>query len=109
MPRSIGADLRVCVTASDSGQTPAALKQVGLPCWPDEATSSGLIQPGAPKAFQIVFAVGIELPGQLARDPGQRNIRLDAAQLLERGLRDLDLAGHAGRDREHAVGTGEVA
>ena len=27
----------------------------------------------------------------------------------ERGFRDLDLAGHAGGDRQHAVGAGEVA
>ena len=50
-----------------------------------------LFQPRASKAFQIMLAIGVQLPGQLGRDPGKRDIGLGAAQLRERGLRDVDL------------------
>ena len=46
-----------------------------------------LVQARAAEAFQIVLPVGILLNRHLARDPGERNIGLRAAQLLECGGR----------------------
>ena len=66
-------------------------------------------QSGAAKAFEIVFAIGVMLPGQLRRDPGERNIGLGPAQLRKRAPGEFDLAGHAGGDRQHPIGAGEVA
>ena len=56
-----------------------------------------------------MLAVGVQLPWQLGCDPGERNTGLRAAQLPESGLRDLDLAGHAGGDRQHAIRAGQIA
>jgi hypothetical protein len=44
----------------------------------------------------------------LVCDPGERNIRLDAAKLVECGRGDIVLFGHGG-GRQHAVGTDEIA
>ena len=109
MPRPAGADVWICDSASDSRQEPSRADSCDRGMAARTYAGTALFQPGAAKAFQIMLAVGVELPGQLGRDPGQRNIGLRAAQLLERGLRDLDLAGHAGGDRQHAIGAGEIA
>ena len=66
MPRSAGADVWICDTPSDSGQEPSALKRSGR-----ARTYAGLFQPCAAKAFQIMLAVGVQLPWQLGGDPGE--------------------------------------
>src|SRR5712664_2189504 len=68
-----------------------------------------LVQARAAKGFQIVLAVGVQLPRQLVFDPGQRDVGLRAAQLLQRSGCDLGLAGHAGGHRQYPVGAGEIA
>ena len=56
-----------------------------------------------------MLAIGIELPGQLRCDPGERDIGLGPAQLLQRSPGEFDLSGHPGRDRQHPVGAGKIA
>ena len=56
-----------------------------------------------------MLAVGVPLDRHLACDPGERNVGLRAAKLLQRGLGDIFLSGHAGGGREHAVGADEIA
>src|SRR5436190_3340137 len=68
-----------------------------------------LVQARAAEGFQIVLAVGIQLPRQLVCDPGQRYVGLRAAQLLQRSGCDLGLPGHAGGHRQYPVGAGEIA
>src|SRR5437773_2204368 len=70
---------------------------------------AALVQARAAEGFQIVLAVGVPLPRQLVCDPGQRDVGLRAAQLLQRSGCDLRLAGHAGGHRQYPVGAAEIA
>src|SRR6266849_2600411 len=70
---------------------------------------AALVQARAAEGLQIMLAVGVQLPRQLVCDPGQRNVGLRAAQLLQRSGCDLGLAGHAGGHRQYPVGAGEIA
>src|ERR1700722_16118050 len=67
-----------------------------------------LAQAGAAETFQVALSVRVMLDRYLVHDPGERNVGLRAAKLLERGHRDLDLTGHAGGSGEHAVGAGVI-
>ena len=49
------------------------------------------------------------LDRHLVYDPGQRNIGLRAAKLLECGHGDLDLTGHTGGSGEDTVGAGVIS
>ena len=40
-----------------------------------------LVQARAAEGFQVVVVVGVQLPRQLAGDPGERDVGLGAAQL----------------------------
>src|SRR5712672_2454266 len=68
-----------------------------------------LVQARAAEGFQIMLAVGVQLPRQLICDPGQRDIGLRAAQLLQGSGCDLGLARHAGGHRQYPVGATEIA
>ena len=68
-----------------------------------------LIQARAAEGSQIVFPVRFLLDRHLAREPGERNIGLRAAQLLQRKLCDLILSGHGGRGGEYPVATDKIA
>src|SRR5712691_11268115 len=50
-----------------------------------------LVQARAAEGFQVVLAVGVQFPWQLVGDPGQRDVGLRAAQLLQCSRRDLGL------------------
>jgi hypothetical protein len=56
-----------------------------------------------------MLAVGVQLPWQLVGDPGERDIRLRAAQLFQRGPGDLDLSRHTSGNRQHPISAGEIA
>src|SRR6185437_7155156 len=78
----------------------------------DPTTDGGvpqLTQARAAEGLQIILPIGVLLDGQLACDPGERNIGLHAAKLLECGRGYLGSSGHAGGGGEHAMGTGKVA
>ena len=47
--------------------------------------------------------------GICACDPGERNVGLRAAKLLQRDLGDIGLPGHAGGGGQHPVGADEIA
>src|SRR6266571_1648118 len=68
-----------------------------------------LVQARAAEGFQIVLAVGVQLPWQLVCDPGQRDVGLRAAQLLQRSGCNLGLPGLAGGHRQYPVGAAEIA
>ena len=70
---------------------------------------SKLIKPGAAEAFQIVLALGVQPDRHLAGDPGERNIGLRTAKLLQCGLGDIVAPRHAGGGRQHPVGADEIA
>jgi hypothetical protein len=55
-----------------------------------------------------VLAVGVLLDRHLVFDPGERNIGLRAAKLLQCGLGDVVLPGQASGGSEHAVGADEI-
>src|SRR5690242_10434185 len=67
-----------------------------------------LFQAGPPKSFQIVRPVRSVLERQFAGEPGEREVRLGAVETLEGGLGGLNVAFHAERGRQHAVGADEV-
>ena len=56
-----------------------------------------------------MLAVGVLLDRHLAFDPGERNIGLRTAKLLQRGFGDIVLTGHASGGSEHPVGADEIA
>ena len=66
-------------------------------------------QSGTAKPLQIVLAVGILLDRHLAFDPGERNVGLRTAKLLQCGFGDSFLACHASGSSEHAVGADKIA
>src|ERR1700733_9532835 len=68
-----------------------------------------LTQPRTPKAFEIVVAVGVMLQRHLARDPGQRNIGLDATEFAQGRRGDVWRRGHAGGRGKYAVAGGVIA
>ena len=87
-----------------------------LPLWEKVAHKArrmtgrpSLIQPRAAKTLQIVLPFGLMHDRHLACDPGERNIGLRAAKLLQGGRGDIVLSGHAGGRREHPMGADEVA
>jgi len=55
-----------------------------------------------------MLALGFLRDRQFAGNIGEREVGLNAVQLLERGLGKIDLAGHGGRGGEHPVGADEV-
>ena len=75
----------------------------------EQETRPKLVQARAAEPFQIVLPVGFLLDRHLVCDPGERNIGLRAAKLLQRGCGDIVLAGHAGGGGEHSVGADEIA
>src|SRR6195256_5366008 len=68
-----------------------------------------LVQARAAEGFQIVLPVGVPLDRHLACDPGERNIGLRAAKLLQCDLGDIVLSGHARSGRQYPVGADEIA
>ena len=52
--------------------------------------------------------VGVVLERQSARQPGERDVGLGAAEALERGFGGVGAAGHAEGGRQHAVGADKV-
>ena len=56
-----------------------------------------------------MLAVGVVSDRHVGGDPGERDVRLRAAQFLQRLLREFGLSGHAGGGGEHAMGADEIA
>src|ERR1700753_2674960 len=68
-----------------------------------------LIQPCAAKALQVMIAIGGVAPRHLVGDPGQRDVRLCAAKLLQCKRRNLGLSGHPCRSPQHPQRPDEIA
>src|SRR5271166_2149101 len=77
----------------------------GTPVGPGRYRS---IKTRAPEGLQVMLALGFLRDRQFAGDMGEREVGLNAAQLLERGLGKIDLASHGRRGSEHPVGADEV-
>ncbi len=56
-----------------------------------------------------MLALGEELDRHVLGDPGERDVGLGAPQRLQRDLRHIVFAGHAGGCRQYAMGADEVA
>ena len=104
-PRQAGRARTVPAAAQAAGGGVAR----GVTWSPQPDATRNLIQPRAAKTLQIVLPIGLVHDGHLACDPGERNIGLRAAKLLQRGRGDIVLSGHAGGRREHPMGADEVA
>src|SRR6478672_1198364 len=70
---------------------------------------SALLQSCPAETLQIVFPLFVQLDRHLACNPGERNIGLRAAKLLQRGLGDVFLADHACGGSQHPVRADEIA
>ncbi len=79
------------------------------PCKRFGGVALGSIQPGAAKAVQIMLAVGVVPDRHVLGDPGQRDIRLGAAEFQKRSLRNILLSRHARGGGQHAMCADEVA
>src|ERR1700735_4460677 len=66
-------------------------------CFTPAGSSPGdqLVQSRAAEAFQVMLPIFLPLDGHLVGDPGQRNIWLGAAKLLQGCPGDVVLSGHA--------------
>ena len=74
----------------------------------NDGLQRSLVQPGSAESFQIVLAVGVLPHRQIFCDPGERDIGLRAAQLLERSRGDIMLSGHAGGGGQHTMPADEI-
>ena len=73
-----------------------------------QLNKQGLVQTCSAKAFQIVIQFAAVHDRHLVRDPGERDIGLRAAKLLERFRSNLGMPGHTGGGGEHLVGADEI-
>src|SRR6516225_11166796 len=76
--------------------------------WAYQHLRPKLTQAGAAESCQVVLSFGVVLEGHLLRDPVDRNIGLSATKLLQGGLGDIVLAGHASGGREHPMSADEI-
>ena len=74
--------------------------------WAYQHLRPKLAQAGAAEACQVALSFSVVLDWHLLRDPVERNIGLSATKLLQGGLGDIALAGHASGGREHPMSAG---
>jgi hypothetical protein len=67
-----------------------------------------LVQAGPAKTVEIMLAIGVALDRHVGGDPGERDIGLRAAQLLECGLGGVGLSRHGGGAGEHPIYLGFI-
>src|SRR5206468_4545558 len=109
LPRESEGSINMPVTAGQDFQTAMICRPVQLEISPRSYCRSWLSQARAPKPFQIMRLVRLVLERQSGREPGERDVGLGAAELLQRGFGGVSAAGHAEGGRQHAVGADKIA
>src|SRR5437870_12300630 len=95
-------------TAGEDFQTAMICRPVQLEISPRSYCRSWLSQARPSKPFQIMRLVRLVLERQSAREPGERDVGLGAAKLLQRCLGSASVAFHAEGSGQHAVGTNKI-